>query len=99
MVEQPDGLKIASIFILTIVVTSLVSRTLRSTELRVHGFEPDKTALAYIWEAAFAQSRDPERDRRAADLHTRSDRPEPARLLRLDRGQPDRVSPEVPCLR
>jgi len=52
MVEQPDGLKIASIFILTIVVMSLVSRTLRSTELRVHGFEPDETALAYIWEAA-----------------------------------------------
>jgi hypothetical protein len=52
MVEQPDGLKIASIFILTIVVMSLVSRTLRSTELRVHGFEPDETALAYIWDAA-----------------------------------------------
>ena len=52
MLEQPDGLKIASIFILTIVVMSLVSRTLRSTELRVHGFEPDDTALAYIWDAA-----------------------------------------------
>jgi len=52
MVEQPEGLKIASIFILTIVVMSLVSRTLRSTELRVHGFEPDETALAYIWDAA-----------------------------------------------
>jgi hypothetical protein len=52
MFEQPDGLKIASIFILTIVVMSLVSRTLRSTELRVHGFEPDETALAYIWDAA-----------------------------------------------
>jgi len=52
MFEQPDGLKIASIFILTIVVMSLVSRTLRSTELRVHGFEPDETALGYIWDAA-----------------------------------------------
>ncbi|HKE87452.1 MAG TPA: hypothetical protein VKB50_27030 [Vicinamibacterales bacterium] len=52
MVEQPEGLKIASLFILTIVVMSLVSRTLRSTELRVHGFEPDDTALAYIWDAA-----------------------------------------------
>jgi len=52
MIEQPDGLKIASVFILTIVATSLISRTLRSTELRVHGFEPDETALKYIWEAA-----------------------------------------------
>jgi hypothetical protein len=52
MIEQPDGLKIASVFILTIVATSLISRTLRSTELRVHGFQPDETALKYIWEAA-----------------------------------------------
>jgi len=52
MFEQPDGLKIASVFILTIVLTSLVSRTLRSTELRVRGFEPDETALKYIWDAA-----------------------------------------------
>jgi hypothetical protein len=52
MLEQPEGLKIASIFILTIVVSSLISRTLRSTELRVHGFEPDEVATQYIWEAA-----------------------------------------------
>jgi len=52
MLEQPDGLKIASIFILTIVMMSLISRTLRSTELRVHGFEPDDTALEYIFDAA-----------------------------------------------
>jgi hypothetical protein len=37
MIEQPDGLKIASVFIVTIVATSLISRTLRSTELRVQG--------------------------------------------------------------
>jgi hypothetical protein len=52
MFEQPEGLKIASVFIVTIVVMSLISRTLRSTELRVHGFEPDETALKYIWDAA-----------------------------------------------
>ena len=34
--ERPEGIKIASVFIVTIVVTSLVSRALRSTELRVH---------------------------------------------------------------
>jgi len=54
MVERPEGLKIASIFIITIVITSLVSRTLRSTELRVHGFEPDDAALKFIWDAAKA---------------------------------------------
>jgi hypothetical protein len=52
MFEQPEGLKIASVFIATIVVMSLISRTLRSTELRVHGFEADETALKYIWEAS-----------------------------------------------
>ena len=48
MIERPEGIKIASIFILTIVFTSLVSRTLRSTELRVHGFELDEPARAFI---------------------------------------------------
>jgi hypothetical protein len=48
MVERPEGIKLASIFILTIVFTSLVSRTLRSTELRVHGFELDEPARAFI---------------------------------------------------
>ena len=44
MVERPEGIKIASLFILGIVISSLVSRTLRSTELRVHGFVLDETA-------------------------------------------------------
>ena len=48
MIERPEGIKIASFFILTIVFTSLVSRTLRSTELRVHGFELDEPAQAFI---------------------------------------------------
>ena len=48
MIERPEGIKIASFFILTIVFTSLVSRTLRSTELRVHGFELDDSAQAFI---------------------------------------------------
>jgi hypothetical protein len=48
MVERPEGIKLASFFILTIVFTSLVSRTLRSTELRVHGFELDEPARAFI---------------------------------------------------
>jgi hypothetical protein len=48
MIERPEGIKIALIFIASIVFTSLVSRTLRSTELRVHGFELDDMARAYI---------------------------------------------------
>ena len=36
IIERPEGMKIAVIFIVSIVVTSLVSRVLRSTELRIH---------------------------------------------------------------
>jgi hypothetical protein len=50
--ERPEGIKIASIFILVIVTTSLVSRVLRSTELRVRGIEADAEAIRYIQEAA-----------------------------------------------
>jgi len=50
--ERPEGIKIASIFILTIIVTSLVSRVLRSTELRVRGIVADNVATAFIYEAA-----------------------------------------------
>jgi hypothetical protein len=46
--ERPEGLKIASFFIVTIVVTSLVSRVLRSTELRVQGIEADDRALHFL---------------------------------------------------
>jgi hypothetical protein len=50
--ERPEGIKIASIFILTIIITSLVSRALRSTELRVRGIVADVRATAFIYEAA-----------------------------------------------
>jgi hypothetical protein len=51
MVERPEGIKIASLFILAIVISSLVSRTLRSTELRVHGFVLDEIATRFIEQA------------------------------------------------
>jgi len=50
--ERPEGIKIASIFILTIIVTSLVSRALRSTELRVQGIVADEAATAFIYLAS-----------------------------------------------
>jgi hypothetical protein len=52
IVERPDGVKIASWFIVTIIVTSMISRVMRSTELRVHSVEPDEMALRFIREAA-----------------------------------------------
>ena len=51
MVERPEGIKIASLFILGIVVSSLISRAARSTELRVHGFELDAAAQGFIADA------------------------------------------------
>ena len=56
MVERPEGIKIASLFILGIVISSLVSRTLRSTELRVHGFVLDDTASKFIGDADRSES-------------------------------------------
>ena len=50
--ERPEGLKIASIFIVSIIVTSLISRVLRSTELRVLAVVPDVAAQHLIQMAA-----------------------------------------------
>jgi hypothetical protein len=52
IVERPDGVKIAAWFIVTIVATSLVSRVLRSTELRVQGLQLDATAEQFLREAS-----------------------------------------------
>jgi len=49
--ERPEGIKIASVFIVSIVVLSLVSRALRSTELRVLRLEPDAQARTFIEQA------------------------------------------------
>ena len=54
--ERPEGIKIASVFILTIVVMSLVSRALRSTELRVRGIEPDALAAQFIMGARHGEA-------------------------------------------
>jgi hypothetical protein len=49
--ERPEGIKIASWFIVTIIMTSLISRVLRSTELRIQGIVPDPQAEGFIREA------------------------------------------------
>ena len=48
IIERPEGIKIASFFILTIVVTSFMSRVWRTTELRVEKIELDAPAQDYI---------------------------------------------------
>jgi hypothetical protein len=50
--ERPEGIKIASFFIGAIVITSLVSRVWRSTELRVEKVELDEAAQSIINEAS-----------------------------------------------
>jgi hypothetical protein len=52
IIEQPEGLKIATIFIVAIVISSLVSRVWRSTELRVERIELDDTAREFVRRAA-----------------------------------------------
>ncbi|MDQ2842251.1 MAG: amino acid transporter [Acidobacteriota bacterium] len=46
--ERPEGLKIASCFILIMILTSLISRAARSTELRIHAVEFDDAAKALL---------------------------------------------------
>jgi hypothetical protein len=48
IVERPDGIKIATIFICTIIAVSFVSRSLRSTEVRIKRVELDDTAREFI---------------------------------------------------
>ena len=52
IVERPEGLKIASIFIGAIIVVSLISRIYRTTELRAEEFKFDAKAQEIIEDAA-----------------------------------------------
>jgi hypothetical protein len=49
--ERPEGIKIATVFILSIVAVSLISRAVRSTELRVQGIVADDLAQQFITES------------------------------------------------
>jgi hypothetical protein len=48
--ERPEGIKVASFFIGTMVATSLISRAVRSTELRIHDVALDEQATALLAE-------------------------------------------------
>ena len=50
IIERPDGIKIAAFFISAILITSLISRVMRSTELRVERVKWDDLARRFIAE-------------------------------------------------
>lgn len=57
IVERPDGIKIASLFIFAIVLSSFISRALRTTEIRIQKIEMDKTAQRFIDELSDGEIR------------------------------------------
>jgi hypothetical protein len=57
IVERPDGIKIASLFILGIVVASFISRAMRTTEIRVQKIDLDNTAQDFLNDLAEGEIR------------------------------------------
>lgn len=57
IVERPDGIKIASFFIFSIISASFISRALRSTEVRIDKIEFDDQAKAFIEEMSKGEIR------------------------------------------
>ena len=51
IIIRPEGIQIAGWFIVTIIVSSLISRVLRSTEIRIDQVDYDESALAFIRDA------------------------------------------------
>lgn len=48
IIEQPDGIKIATAFIIAIISASFISRVMRSTEIRIDRIELDAAAKAFL---------------------------------------------------
>ncbi|HLG13940.1 MAG TPA: amino acid transporter [Blastocatellia bacterium] len=67
--ERPEGIKIASFFIGSIIVISLVSRAIRATELRVDKVILDETAKGFIGEASSREIRIVANRRNEGDVH------------------------------
>lgn len=51
VIEKPDGIKIASCFIAAVLVSSMVSRMMRSTELRFSGFVFADDQSRFLWDS------------------------------------------------
>lgn len=56
MVQRPEGLQIASFFIISILITSLVSRAIRAIELRTDKVVLDPQAEAFVQEVLHSES-------------------------------------------
>jgi hypothetical protein len=56
IIERPEGIKIAGWFIAAIIVLSLISRVLRSTEIRIEGVQYDEVARQFVHDAAAIRS-------------------------------------------
>ncbi len=57
MIEQPDGIKIASLFIFAIILASFISRAMRTTEVRIGKIEFDAKAREFIDEMSDGEIR------------------------------------------
>jgi hypothetical protein len=57
IIERPDGIKIASLFIFAIIAASFVSRAMRTTEVRIDKIEFDDKAKEFIDEMAQGEVR------------------------------------------
>ncbi|HEY1600971.1 MAG TPA: hypothetical protein VGG64_15315 [Pirellulales bacterium] len=51
MIERPDGIKIASWFIIAVVISSFASRVKRSTELRFKAFDFANSESRFLWDS------------------------------------------------
>jgi hypothetical protein len=101
-IQRPDGIVISLFFIGAIVVTSLVSRVTRSTEVRHERVEVDETAQRFIEEAAATpgelhivanrRQRGDEREYRSKEKEQREDNHippgEPILILEVDVDDP-----------
>ncbi|MEW9528087.1 amino acid transporter [Microbispora sp. NPDC049125] len=107
--ERPDGLQIALLFVLAIVVTSLISRATRSTELRATHIELDETAKKIVLDldgelrliANEPDARDPaeyaEKDRETREYHHLPD-DEPMIFLEVTLGDASEFESELRVL-
>ena len=57
VIERPDGIKIASLFIFGIIAASFISRAMRTTEVRIDKIEFDDKAQEFIRELAEGEVR------------------------------------------
>ena len=105
--ERPEGLKISCIFIAAIILMSLVSRAMRSTELRITGIEMDSTAQGFLADACdhsirliawnpktASQKNCEEADRELRRLHGLSDE-DPIFFFEVERGDTSDFSEQL----